>query len=116
MVNLSLTGDAFRADGYYGYTDGNHTISIHFQNYTGRFYMEASLVTDPAETDWFPISLTTSTEYLHLSEETSVQGYTFQGNFVWLRARMDRSYISPVPDTSEEIASLGSVTKVYLNL
>jgi len=122
---FEVTGNKIRGDGFYGLTEGNHTISIHLNNFTGRIWLEGTLADDPrnddcslqfdTDTDWFPIYLTTVLPYLEFEQETSSNAYTFQGNFVWLRIRLDRSYIQPEPDNQSDLAQLGVIRKVLLN-
>lgn len=112
---LNVTGDPVRADGWFGSVDGNHTISIQLANFTGRLWIEATLANEPTDTDWFPIWLNQCNEFIQYDAKTSMEGYTFQGNFTFIRARVDRTYISPVPETSEQIRELGSISKILLN-
>lgn len=122
---FEVTGQKIRGDGYYCFPDGNHTISIHLENFTGRIWLEGTLASQPrtddctmefdTETDWFPIYLTIGNPYLNYEQETSSKAYTFQGNFVWLRVRLDRSHIMPVPDNDSDLAQLGNIRKVLLN-
>lgn len=122
---LEVTGDKVPADGYYGSSDGLHTITIHLSNFTGRVYLEATLAADPKEEDWFYINLSGGKPYVQypLSQlnptgihgDTGVDAYTFVGNFVYLRARIDKTYIVPAPSSDSEKALLGSITKILLN-
>lgn len=122
---FEVTGSKIRGDGYYGFPEGNHTISIHLQNFTGRVWLEGALASTPrtddcnlefdTETDWFPIYLTLNCPYLEYELETSSKAYSFEGNFVWLRVRLDRSYIMPVPDNDSDLAQLGNIRKILLN-
>ncbi len=118
-------GNKVRGDGYFGFTDGNHTVSIHLANFTGRIWIEGSLAQNPrdndlyeqygTDSDWFPISLSISAPYLDFEGETGSFAYTFKGNFVWLRARLDRSDIDPVPEDNDELALYGTIRKILLN-
>ena len=54
-AELTYTSEKVKGDGYYGYADGLHTMSFHFKNFKGRIFCQATLVDDPAETDWFNI-------------------------------------------------------------
>lgn len=122
---FEVTGNQIRGDGFYGFPDGNHTISVHLNDFTGRIWLEGSLAHDPRNNDcsmqfdtvndWFPIHLKTCIPYLEFQRETSSTAYTFKGNFVWLRIRLDRSYIQPVPETHTDLAELGVIRKVLLN-
>ncbi len=106
---MSYTSDPVKGDGYYGFADGLHTCSVHVQNFTGRIWMEATLVDEPTDADWFPLQLTSSTMYAEYNEETKTEGFSFTGNFVYLRARVDRSYIS---GQTYSIAEYGVLDKV----
>jgi hypothetical protein len=87
---LSYTSDPVKGDGYYGFADGLHTMSFHVSNFTGRIFVEATLVEQPTESDWFLISLENETDYLEFDNQTTTVGTSFQGNFVYLRVRIDR--------------------------
>ena len=118
------TGDAVRADGWYGHADGLHTISIYVNRFIGRIFFEASIAEKPEESDWFPIQLDGFTdefiEYPRVSAnepnggETSVIGVNFTANVTWLRARMDRSYLRFTPQP-QDFANYGKVSKILLS-
>lgn len=112
---ISITGDKVKGDGFFGFSDGSHTVSFHVHLFTGRIWIEASLAADPTDDDWFPVWLTVGTPFVPFEDETSTTSYLFEGNFVWVRARLDRDYIDPQPDTIEEIAALGSVKRILMN-
>jgi hypothetical protein len=104
---------AARGDGYYGYKDGNHTVSVQFQQFKGRIQIEATLELEPTETDWFPIWLTGVTPYKQYNDPmTGTDAFTFQGNFVLVRFRKSRSYLS----SSSANSPLGDITKVMLSI
>tara|TARA_Y100000590_G_scaffold360127_1_gene416261 strand:- start:964 stop:1368 length:405 start_codon:yes stop_codon:yes gene_type:complete len=121
---LSFTGDKARGDGYHGYNDGLHTIAIDVQDFKARVYIQGTLSTNPVEADWFDIQLASSTDYIQFpadpnnllgggtNGDTVTKGYTFQGNFVYLRAKVDRSWIDPTPD----LANVGTLNKIQLNI
>lgn len=90
---LSYTSNPVKGDGYYGFADGLQTMSFHLSNFTGRVYVEATLLEAPTESDWFLIGLDIDTEYMELTAETTTFGSSFQGNFVYLRVRIDRDYL-----------------------
>ena len=90
---MSYTGDKARGDGFYGFSDGLHTVSFHVNNLTARIWLQATLLEVPTENDWFNIALSTSTEYLQADADSTTKGVTFTGNFVYLRASIDRSYL-----------------------
>ena len=109
---LSYTGDAAKGDGYYGYNDGLHTASFHVSNFIGRLWLEASLAEQPTANDWFPIQLTSTTLYQeYTTQTTDTIGVTFTGNFVWIRAKVDRSYLTA---PSYNVTQHGRLEKVVL--
>ena len=92
-AELTYTSDPVKGDGYYGFADGLHTISFHVVNFTGRIHLEATIVESPEEIDWFPIDLDTITPYIELNNQTITKGTSFEGNFVYLRVKIDRDYL-----------------------
>lgn len=90
---LNYTSQSVKGDGYYGFSDGLHTMSFHVINFTGRIHLEATLLESPTDNDWFPIDLDTITPYLQFSQGTATVGTSFEGNFVYLRVKVDRSYL-----------------------
>ncbi len=125
----NLTGPICRADGWYGHRDGLHTVSIQVVNFTGRVYIEASLASAPTEEDWFPIALQPETHYVEfplnplkptgsfdIGGDTMVIGRSFKINALWLRARMDRSYLEDIlfEEDPNVLPRYGNVVKVVL--
>lgn len=104
-AQLNQTGTAQRAAGYYSTAanGGWHTVSADLVDFTGRIYIEATLVAVPTEADWFPVQLSGTLPYAQYPAnpaaptgghgDTVTDGWTFRGNFVWVRARVDRSYL-----------------------
>ena len=84
-VTANTTGEKIKADGYYGYADGLHTIAVYTTGFTGKFYLQGTLASTPVETDWFDINLQANDSHVDYTTDTGVHGYTFQGNFVYLR-------------------------------
>ena len=98
--SATLQSDKAQGDAYFGASDGLHTIAIQLNDFIGTIKIQGSLATDPQETDWFDISLSsgatgvdttgkiadalvTSLPYTQI--ETSMKSYNATGNFVWLR-------------------------------
>lgn len=112
--DITFFSDKVKAGGFYGFTNGDHTVSLKLTEFTGRIYIEASLATDPNENDWFVVPITENV-FAELPEPTDppFNGsvfYNFKVNAVWIRIKIDRDYlISPV------IENVGSVEKAYLN-
>lgn len=123
---LVVVGDKIRADAFFAQTDGLHTVTFHMTNFTGRIFIEATLVTDPQDNDWFPIILSGGSPFVEyplitnfpssgIQGDTMVDAFTFQGNFLFLRAKIDKDFFRPIPSSDSEKALLGSVTKILLN-
>lgn len=111
-TNLNVTGNKFKADGYSG-GDGLHTVGIYLADFIGRVMIQGSLVVEPADTDWFNITLDgEAVNYLQYDTNTSsLVMRNFTGNFVWVRAKVDRSYIVPAADPN----AVGGVTQIIMN-
>ena len=116
-ANTVITGDKFKGDGYYGRSDGLHTVQVDLVGFIGKVAMQGTLATNPVEADWFTLVLdsgkqsvdttglvatqsVTSVEYT--SVITNTKNYNFTGNYVWVRA-----YVSNWTD--------GTVNSVKLN-
>ena len=110
--SYTYTGTQAPSDAYYGFTDGLHTVSVDVASFTGRIFIEGSLATTPASTDWFTISLDPINSYLEYSNQTAIEGFTFMGNFMYIRARVQRSHLSGPP----ALNTLGHVNKILLNV
>ena len=126
----NVTGDAKRADSYFGYSDGLHTVSVTYANFTGGFKLQGTLALEPEDEDWFDIGLNSSncsgetTVYYPKDEtdpttspdgtgDTGTDAFTFIGNFTYLRAILTRDYIdTEQPDGS----NYGQIEKVLLAL
>jgi hypothetical protein len=126
--NFNMVGEPIRADEWYGIGGGTYTVAIHYHNFQGRVWIEAALASEPAETDWFPIWLNVCQPFAEYPRDrahptgspgcvgdTGTEAFVFEGNFTWLRARLDRSHILPVPATHEGVAAFGVIKKILLN-
>jgi hypothetical protein len=131
--NHNLVGDKVRADGYYGRTDGIHTVQVVVANFTGNFGIQGTLATEPTEADWFDINLNVNRNVASASPYVSypvnpaaptnvggngddgTQAFTFVGNFVYLRAILDRSNIAD-PGELSATTELGVISKVLLSM
>lgn len=122
--SLTYASDKTQADGYYGHTDGVHTVSATVTNFQGRLYIEGSLATDPGAGDWFPIYLTSGNPYRQYPVtsvpsgsnglgDTTTEAWTFRANILWIRARVDRDYMGV---SSYDQSLHGTVDKILLNL
>lgn len=127
--DLNVAGNAIRADGWYGFSDGLHTIAIYVVNFVGRLWIEASIADTPTDDDWFPVNVSgvPATPYLQFPQDPlrpsgsngigdlATIGLNVIGNYTWLRARIDRSYLQPQPMQQPEILALGYVDHILLN-
>ena len=112
----SYTGEKYKGDGYYGRSDGLHTIQVNLSGFLGEVQLQGTLAVDPTADDWFTVTLgsgqtidttgkivsaiTSKLEYT--DNETSSKTYNFTGNYVWVRA-----YVSNWTD--------GTVNSIQLN-
>lgn len=78
----NVVGEKFRGDGYYGRSDGVHTVQYNFTGLTGTIKIQATLAVEPADTDWFDVHTYTA------AEETANKFTNFTGNYVWVRAML----------------------------
>lgn len=127
---INVTGEPQRGAGFSNTIGNNHTVSISLNNFIGRIYIEGSIASVPTDADWVPIPLKgDNLPYLQfpvnpakpvgdLSAYGGAVGdsgnfaYSFTGNWIWIRARVDRTYISPPPVRDSLV---GAVLKILLN-
>jgi hypothetical protein len=103
--SASFSSDKVKGDGYYGFSDGMHTVAWRVSDFVGTVKIQGSLAQDPASTDWVDINLreadgsysatadglisevtTLSQQYTTATSESRV--YNLKGNFVWIRANI----------------------------
>ena len=81
----SFSSNVAAGSGYYGSSDGLHTVSYSVaNNFTGNIDMQGSLATTPAETDWVNIPET----HYGATTANAIVASNFIGNFVWVRANV----------------------------
>lgn len=71
-----------QAAGYHRIANPLHTVEVTFTNWSGLLEIQASLVLEPAEADWF----TVITYGNDSSDYDSSVSQNVTGNFVWFRA------------------------------
>ena len=82
----TVLGEKFKGDGYYGRSDGLHTVQINVDGVSGTIKMQGTLAVDPVEADYFDIA---NAEYNSGTDgSTGSFMYNFTGNFVWIRAHV----------------------------
>ena len=86
-----------KGDGYYGSSDGFHTVTYTVTpNFAGTLTTQATLATEPAESDWFDVTNSTVIYSYPIVPATTTTNYVnFTGNFVWVRAVVQRSIDEP---------------------
>jgi len=98
VVNYPNTGtttivynsNRVKGDGYFGGSDGLHTVMYTCTpQFVGTVTMQASLASEPIESDWFNVSSTSVTyRDINIRTTSTVDLYNFTGNFVWVRSRI----------------------------
>lgn len=90
----TVTGNSQPAAAYYLGNQDLQTVNIRLTNCTGNIVIEASLATDPTNTDWFDVykleanANATPNSAPQIASNASV--YTnIEGNFVYLRAKVE---------------------------
>ena len=78
-TNTTVTGEKFKGDGYYGRSDGFHTVQYNLADFNGTIKMQGTLATTPTEADYFDIAGTES------QGSNGSYFYNFTGNCVWVR-------------------------------
>lgn len=122
---ISVTGDRHRGAGWYGHTNGLHTVAIRVLNFRGRVSVQATLANEPTDSDWLSV-LPNHVSYIEYPQrgyivqspntgETSVYGFNFSLNAVWVRAIVDRAYLIPSTYTQQQIMAYGLVDYVTLS-
>jgi hypothetical protein len=102
---LIYNSERIKGDGYFGGSDGLHTVFWSVSQFIGTLQVQATLASEPVEADWVTVNLiepgnnftvdttglvtatgVASTRYTVAT--TTSKSYNFTGNFVWLRGRI----------------------------
>lgn len=88
---LTYISSEAKGDGYYNGGDGYHTVQyVATGDFVGTMTMQATLATEPIESDWFSVKdVTVSYGQLDIETDNRVDVRTFIGNFVWVRGKVD---------------------------
>lgn len=116
---ISFEGQPTQAIAYYSNETNKrtNTISIHTANFTGRIYVYGTVKLNPSDNDWSIIQLEEGVDYLefdnlghpkHLQENFV---YNIDGAYTWLKAKMDRSYISEFQNLPEYFKPYKATTR-----
>ena len=72
----TVTGEKFKGDGYYGRSDGLHTVQYTVSGFQGTIDIQATLSTTPTDADYFVVSTAQ-----HVSANDSSDNAT--GSFIY---------------------------------
>ena len=78
----TVTGDKFKGDGYYGRSDGLHTVQYSYNDFSGTVTIQATLAIEPTEDDWFDVHSRT----VVAGTDSHIENFT--GNYVWIKANL----------------------------
>jgi hypothetical protein len=78
-----VEGEKFKGDGYYGRSDGLHTVAYHLTGFMGIIKIQGTLAASPTSDDWFDISSTTQSDGSTIETTNTFKNFT--GNFMWIR-------------------------------
>lgn len=106
-TDMNKTGDKAKSDSYYGYTDGIHSVSIKYSAFLGTVKLQATLSLNPSTSDWGDIKLITKS-----IAHTGTEIHTFKGNYVYIRAVVDRSGVG---DGNTYDSSYGHISQISLS-
>jgi len=82
-TTLTVVSDKLQGDGYYGRSDGLHTVQHTVSGITGTLSIQATLAVNPSESDWF-----TALSFV-FDDKTETAINSFTGNYVWIRAKLE---------------------------
>lgn len=100
---LTFYSDKVKGDGFYGASDGFHTIQAQITNFVGKIEVEGTIASEPTASDWFTVELGSNNftmdttglispaniSYVSYSTATTnVKTYNLIGNFVWVRSKV----------------------------
>lgn len=117
-----VVGSPVKGAGFFGSTPGRQTIVIRLSNFKGRVTIQATLSPEPNETDWFSVPLdgddfieypTLELPYLP-GKTTGTFGYLVYGNYVWLRAIVDRRHFTDESFTEIQLDAFGRIEYIKI--
>lgn len=83
--SLDFDGVRRKAPGYYTQGANLQTLGYFLSAFTGKIVVEASLASEPTDSDWFTINTYDATTGSPITRNFSVNA---NGNFVWVRANV----------------------------
>jgi len=124
-TQLNVVGLPVKAAGYYGSGLNLHTFAVYLNNFSGRLFIDATLATVPTPDDWFTIQLNGSIPYIDypytqvvnpvtdLSGTSGIDSFSFDGNFTFIRARIDRTNLTIQYPLLTDFGSIGQILVNY---
>ena len=79
----SFNGAKVKGDGYYGFSDGVHTVQTRCTSLVATVKIQGTLVQDPATTDFVDIATVVTSDGSSAITNSFLNNFT--GNFVWIR-------------------------------
>lgn len=99
---MNVVGQPIKSDGYFGYTDGIHSVQIFYSNFTGGIGIQGTLSTGVMcngelqipEEDWFWIHLSNNPNYLEtlpyiMYPKDPLSPTATQPNSIWVNGTGD---------------------------
>lgn len=77
----------FAGAGQYHYSNTQHTCAIYASNFTGQFFIDATLANDPGDNDWFPVVITDPYAFINMESFSGIETCNFYGAIQWIRFR-----------------------------
>ena len=85
-ASAAFNGNKVKGDGYYGFSDGVHTVQTRVTSLVATVKIQGTLVKDPADTDWVDIASVVTTDGSTAITESYFNNFT--GNFVYIRTKL----------------------------
>lgn len=95
-----------KGPGQNSYTNSLMTIAVYMENFTGDFFVEATLdpISDGASTNWFKINLIGTGEIIKFNNKNGIEPYNISGEYQWIRFGYKQS-----------IGQTGTLSKILVN-
>jgi hypothetical protein len=81
--SATFDSDKVKGDGYYGFSDGVHTVQTRITSLVATVKIQGTLVKDPASTDFVDIATIVTSDGSTAITNSYLNNFT--GNFVWIR-------------------------------
>jgi len=112
----SFTSEPVRIDEWYTSPDHVVSFAVVSSMFAGRVFLEASIKLKPTENDWVKLWTKEYPSGEFFARETSTVGGNFTGRFVWIRVRIDRSYLLAEDAAPSILGMYGLIDRVLVNL